>query len=489
MAETAISPRQSHQRSALERGVDKVWRFFTSVRNAIYEIAFLTLLVLIGTLRGSSAPQWLADHLPFLQPLVDRWYAWDVFRSPVFAITLAVIAIAIIICTLNRVPQIWATFAHPKITTSMGFINGADTAAEFALASPKDDVLKNVTGVLEKSRWRVLTETKGDTTHIYADKNRYSGFGTFPFHIGLILLLVGGIVASSMGFRDNEFLVAEGERKNIGHGTGMYVELNRVRDVWNEQGLPVDYVSEVTIYDGSNAVKSGDARVNHPVSEGPATVYQSSFGTTAEIIVRDSQGNIVFGGPAYLGRYNSSFNTQAPADIVDIPAEGLRLSVIAPDPNAVAQPEMNGVKLKSGEIWIGELGDTEGVILTQGQPMQFGDYTITFEREGRYSILQIGYNPAIPIFLIAAGFLIGGLIITFYFPHRRIRGMLKPGEDGNELHLAPLAKRDYAGKRDFYNVLGKLTSSLDASPKVRAPKNEGDYEYLYKQARSGNQSL
>lgn len=490
MAETALNQRDTQRRSALERGVDKIWRFFTSVRNAIFEIAFLTLLVLIGTLRASSAPQWLADHVPFTQPLVDRWYEWDVFRSSIFAITLAVLAIAIIICTLNRVPQIWATFAHPKVITSMGFINGADTAAKYTVPTPLEETLTHVNGVLAKGRWRVLTETKGEDTHIYADKNRFSGFGTFPFHIGLILLLVGGIVASSFGFRDDEFVLAEGARKSIGHGTGLYVELDRVQDVYNEAGSPIDFVSFVTIFDGSNAVKSGEVRVNGPVSSGAATVYQSSLGTTAELTIRDIQGNIVFAGPAYLGLYQSTFNAAAPADIIDIPVEGLRLSVIAPDPNnRTARPEMEGVKLQSGEIWVGNFGESEGVIVTQGQPAKLGDYTITFEREGRFSILQIGYNPGIPIFLIAAGFLVGGLIVTFYFPHRRIRGIVRPTENGSELHLAPLAKRDYSGKRDFYNILGKLNATMDALPEVRAPKNEGDYEYLYKQTQSSQESL
>ena len=71
MADTAINRPQTERRSPIERGVDKVWRFFTSVRNAIYEIAFLTLLVLLGTLRGSDAPQWFADRIPLLQPVAD----------------------------------------------------------------------------------------------------------------------------------------------------------------------------------------------------------------------------------------------------------------------------------------------------------------------------------------------------------------------------------------------------------------------------------
>lgn len=488
MADTALNPQHTQRRSALERGVDKVWRFFTSVRNAIYEIAFLTLLVLIGTLRASSAPQWMADHLPFLQPLVDRWYAWDVFRSPVFAITLAVIAIAIIICTLNRVPQIWAAFAHPKIATSMGFINGADTAATYALSTPVSATLGHLQGVLGKRRYRVLTEQVGDQTHIYADKNRFSGFGTFPFHLGLILLLVGGIVASSLGFRDNEFLVAEGNRQNVGHGTGLSVELVRVEDIYSPNGIAIEYASHIVIYENGEDVKEGVVRVNHPVSHGPATIYQSSFGFTAEFTVRDAAGNIVFSGPSELGLFTARNNPDAAAGFINIPAEGLRMSVIAPDSNAAKQPELDALQLVPGQMWIGLPGDTEGVVVTQGQPAQVGDYMVTFEREGKYSILQIGYNPGVPIFLIAAAFLIGGLMVTFYFPHRRVRAILKPTDTGSELHLAPLAKRDYAGKRDFFGVLSSLNETLAATPQVRAPKNSGDFEYLYRQNHQQDES-
>lgn len=488
MADTAINRPQTQRRSPLERGVDKVWRFFTSVRNAIYEIAFLTLLVLIGTLRGSDAPQWMADHLPFMQPLVDRWYAWDVFRSPIFAITLAVIAVAIIICTLNRIPQIWAAFAHPKVTTSRGFLKGADTAATYTLTAPIDDAVGNLKGVLEKSRWRVLTEQKDDETHIYADKNRYSGFGTFPFHIGLILLLVGGIVASSIGFRDNEFVVSEGARQNVGHGTGLSVELIRVEDIYSQDGTAIDYASHVNIYENGNLVEEGVVRVNDPVTYGPATVYQGSFGWSAMFTVRDGSGNIVFSGPSELGLYTARDNPDAPAGFIDIPVEGVRMSVIGPDSDPRNLPELDALNLSAGEMWVGLPGDTEGIIATQGQPTQIGDYMITFEREAKYSILQVGYNPGIPIFIIAALFMVGGLMVTFYFPHRRIRGILRKTDDGSEISMAPLAKRDYAGKREFYSILSKLNGVLDSTPEVRAPKNEGDYEYLYKQSRSEEES-
>jgi cytochrome c biogenesis protein len=260
-----------------------------------------------------------------------------------------------------------------------------------------------------------------------------------------------------------------------------------VVDTWNEMGNPIDYTSQIQVYENGKPVKSGDVKVNHPMSYGSATFYQSSFGTTGVFTVRNTNGDIVYSGPTELGLFTARDNPDAPAGFIDIPTEGVRMSVIGPDSNAMNLPELDALQLTAGQMWIGLPGDSEGTVLSQGKPTQVGDYTVTFEREGRYTILQVGYNPGIPIFLIAAGFLVGGLIITFYFPLRRIRGILRNSGDASELHLAPLAKRDYAGKRDFYALLGKLNEKLDNMPSVRAPKNHGDYEYLYKQSRTDSQ--
>lgn len=491
MADVSLKTNPKQSRSSLEIVVDKIWRFFTSVRNAIYEIAFLTLLVLIGTLRGSSAPQWMADAIPALQPLVDRWYAWDVFRSPVFAATLAVIAVAIVICTLNRVPGIWATITHPKIATTRGFLRGAETNAVYTTSSTRDDLAASIENTLQGKRYRVLTEKVGDEIHVYADKNRYSKLGTFPFHLGLILILVGGIVASVYGFRDNELVVPEGSIRNVGHGTGLAVELNRFRDNWSAVGVPIDYTSEITIYEDGQPVKSGAVEVNGPLSYGNATFYQSSFGNAAQMTIVDSSGNVVYSDAADLGLFTKRDNPDAPAGVIRLPTENAQLILIGPDSDPFNQPELDTMQLRSGQIWVSleSLGDgtdvtgsgSDGVILTQGEPTRVGGYTITFERETRFTVLQVGYNPGVPIFIIAVFWLLGGLIVTFYFPHRRIRGIISNEPEGTVASIAPLAKRDWSGKREFFSIVEKLTDTLDTKPVIRLPENATDYEYLRSQ--------
>jgi len=254
------------RRSPLESGIDRIWRFFCSVRAAVAEIAFLALLVLIGTLRGSEVPQWIANGIPALQPVVDRWYAWDVFRSPVFAGTLALLAIAIAVCTINRVPGIWQTINEPRTRTSLGYLHRADTSATFQAGMASKDTVEAYVGALSTRRWRVLTEQVGNETHIYADRNRYGKLGTFPFHLALILLLVGGIVGGAYGFREREFVIPVGETRPVGHGTDLSVELVQFTDTYTPQGIAEEYRAEIVIYDDGEPVKRDVISPNDPTS-------------------------------------------------------------------------------------------------------------------------------------------------------------------------------------------------------------------------------
>ncbi|HYH12819.1 MAG TPA: cytochrome c biogenesis protein ResB, partial [Thermomicrobiales bacterium] len=342
----------SPSRTPLDIVVDRIWRFFCSVRVAIFEITFLALLVLIGTLRGSEVPQWIADAVPALQPLVDRWYDWDVFGSSVFAVTLAVIAVAIAVCTVNRVPGIWQTISAPRIRTSIGYIERAEVNARFASSSTAAELESSVKFVLAGKRYRFFTEPVGDQVHFYADKNRWSKLGTFPFHLALILLLVGGIVASMFGFRDVEFAVAEGQTRPVGHGTDLSVELVRFRDTYIQTGDPDMYSSQVVIYDDGEPVSQGEITVNNPMSAGVATFYQSSFGISVDMVVRDATGAELYAEPLEMGFFNLRDNPDAPAGLIRLPAQGLQIAVVAPDTNPTNQPELDTLQIENGQVWV-----------------------------------------------------------------------------------------------------------------------------------------
>ena len=491
------SARTPTTRAPVEIAIDRVWRFFCSVRAAVVEIFLLTWLVLIGTLRGSEVPQWIADGIPAAQGLVDRWYAWDVFRSPVFAILLAVIAVAIAVCTINRVPGIWQTISNPKIRTTSGFLNGADTSATFVTERAGEDLRATIEETLRQKRFRVLTQQVGPETHLYADKNRYGRLGTFPFHLALILLLVGGIVGAYYGFRDPEFLIPVGETRDVGHGTGLSVQLNSFEDEYTPGGLPTQFESDVSIFKDGQQVRTGEITVNHPLSYQNATFYQSGFGYTAQMRVADQAGIILYAGQIELGIFNYEGNTESPAGYAEIPGAGMLLTVVAPDTNPRNAPELDVLQLQNGQVWVQFQAMSAGLdrateyptaVIDQGKPTLLGDLVVTFERELRYTNLQVAYNPGIPIFLIASVLLVGGLVVTFYFPLRRVRGIIAQTPSGAVLTLAPLARRDWSGKRDFFDVVELARQRLGVAPTIKKPADHKDWEGLIPSTSTGDQT-
>jgi cytochrome c biogenesis protein len=474
MAQASLERPVIVRRSWPEIAVDRIWRFFCSVRAAIAEIAFLAVLVLIGTLRGSSVPQMLADAAPVTAPLVERWYAWDVFRSLPFIGILTLISVAITVCTINRVPGIWQAIAQPSVATTHGFLRGAEVSARYAFSGSHDDLGRQFIAAMRAGGYRTLSEERNGEIHLYADRWRFSRLATFPFHLALILILAGGVVGAVWGFRDNEFIIAEGSSRALGHGTGLTVRLDDFSEVYREDGSALVYRSDVTIFKDGELVHSGSSTVNNPLEYGGVTFYQSGFGQAVALRVEDRDGAVLFDDALPLGIYRSRLNEDAPAARMDLLPAGVALSVVAPDEDPLNEPEQDTLQLRPGEMFfmIRPLGADSpidspiGATIGQGDSIELGDLTLTFVREKRFSVLQAASNPGIPIFFAASFLLVGGLAITFYFPHRRVRGIVSAAEGGSIAQLAPLARRDWSAKRTFAQLTTLIADRTGIAPDV-----------------------
>ncbi|MBA2521535.1 MAG: cytochrome c biogenesis protein ResB [Chloroflexia bacterium] len=458
-------------RNPLEIVIDRTWRFFCSVRVAMAEIALLAVLVLIGTLRGSSVPDSIAVLLPFTRPVVDAWYAWDVFHSLPFMGLLTVISVAIAICTINRVPGIWASIAHPTIATTHGFLRNAERSGEITSPLSPAALATQSRAAIAKSGYRALADERQREIHLYADRFRYARLGTFPFHLALILILVGGIVSARWGFREMEFMLAEGSQRAVGYGTDLSVRLNDFSETYTEQGIAADYHSDFTLLRDGEPLESAIISPNHPFTHGDMTFYQSGFGQAVVMQITDVAGNVRFEDALPLGQFRSADNPEAPAAVIDVPTAGVSMTVIAPDENPRSQPELDQLNLRSGQMYLllrplgpsSPIAEPLAITLNQGTPVPAGDLSITFLRETRFSALQIARNPGISIFYAASFLLVAGLAVTFYFPHRRIRGIVSPTPGGgSKLVLAPMARRDWSGQQAFDRLLNNLETSLGA---------------------------
>ena len=205
---------------------------------------------------------------------MQQWENWQVWESPVFILTLVLLTVSII-CggMINRWSGIAQRVWRPGIRTSIGFFRAVKTATTLEPSSPEDGV-SAFTTTLGAHRYRVrsLVDTKTGATHLYADKNRYSLLATFPFHAGLVLLMVGAMIAAAFGWREIGFLVPDGSTRAVGHGTGLSIKNDAFIDSYYDDGRAKDYYSDV---ESSRMARSSRAAASVSTARSVTTASRS----------------------------------------------------------------------------------------------------------------------------------------------------------------------------------------------------------------------
>lgn len=296
-------------RGRLVRGFDPLrllWRVLTSVRWAIFLTIFLALASLVGVLlpqipdgvSGEAAVDaWLETQRGKFGPFTDvfqRLGLFDIFHARWFAASLGLLVVSLAVCTVNRFPAIWHSLRRPPRRVPDEYFERAHHRRSFS--APADpDALE---GVLCRHRYRVERTQDGDTIYLFADRFRWAQLGTFVSHLALILFIAAALVSRFTGF-STSLLIAEGTSApvfSLSHSNQMQVHALDVVGRFNEEGQPLDYRTEMAIYQGGQEVKHCTTTVNGPCSYDGYRFHQAAyFGFGAEVQVRDrASGNVVY---------------------------------------------------------------------------------------------------------------------------------------------------------------------------------------------------
>ncbi len=456
-----------------------VWRTFTSVRVALILILLVALAVLANTVIMQAPPSvisdptayefWLegarAKYGAFLTNILDFFQFFDVDHAVWFRVLIGLLAVNIIVCSIDRWRGIWAAVFHTPIRMGDAFFDEAPFSARVEAAMPAPVAAERVQRAVARSRYRVKTEAGDDSVAIYADRNRFSRFGTFFSHLSIVLLLIGWVVGRLWGVSDPQFIVAEGSTEELGLGSNISVKLEHVIDEYYLDGRPKDYYSELVIYDEGVEVKRGTARVNSPLGYEGFKFHQSGFGPAAAMEVRDKEGTLLFSGGVPLAwskdgiRPFGNFALDIDGDQHD------ELIVYVFGPMSGGDPV-----IPAGEMFVQvfrESGDTgtstlvaEGP-LAQGKAKDLVGLDFTFQREERFSLLRVVKDPGVKVIWAAGALLVVGLAMLFYFPHRRIWALCRPRPDGRaDVRLGAMAQRDLALAQEFRRLHRRVRLAL-----------------------------
>jgi cytochrome c biogenesis protein len=282
----------------------KFGTFFSSVKVGVW----LIIITLIASSLGTILPQEMYINLP-ADVYYEQEYGWfgklyyqlgfnDLYGSWWYLILIAMIGISLVICSLDRVVPLYKALKAQRVTRHDGFLKRQRVFGVNEVANEGD--FTTIKKHLQERRYHIREEN-GD---ILAEKGRFSRWGPYVNHVGLIIFLFGGVLRFIPGMYVNEDLwVREGETAVVPETDGQfYLQNNKFilehydksKDKTFEKAIDKagqvvkNYQSNVVLYKhvGQNLpgekptlkkIKDYKVRVNLPLQYEGYSVFQASF--------------------------------------------------------------------------------------------------------------------------------------------------------------------------------------------------------------------
>ena len=450
-----------------------VYGLLTSVRFAVVQIIAIALVGVVGIivpqLPGVAfrSPADFAEQLAILRdrvepslgaPVADLFAALGLFRvfsAWWFSAMLALLAVSIVVCTLDRTPGLWRSARDVRVIQPDGFFD-PDLPDRAVIA----DGLRaeDVHAALRRSGFRVREEEgPGGARFLYGDRNQNAKLFTLLTHAGLVGFILAAAITSRFGF-ETGILLPEGQAlpvESIGSAGLVSVKSLAFTAPRDADGRFTDFTTDLAVYRDGREIARKVIRVNDPLTVAGYTFHQNFFGPAVDLTIRDGAGRLLWAGPVPLDEVNGG----RPYGRFSIPgrAEGLEM-LLGADAGGAASLAVVGYRVVGEDAAGGPVVETTfvgGATPGRTYVVDASDLRITFEKVAAFSGVIVRRDPGASIVWVSFLLLIVGLALTFYFPRRRTWARLDPS---GELRLVARADRYVDLRREFGRLLEDLVA-------------------------------
>ncbi|MCZ8512897.1 cytochrome c biogenesis protein ResB [Paenibacillus filicis] len=499
--------------------IDKVWNFFSSVKIAIY----LIIITLLGSALGTIYPQestflnmdpstYYKDTYGTLGEIYYKLGFSHTFESWWFVTLLFMIGTSLVVCSLDRVLPLYRALSNQQIRKHLSFLTRqkvtysgsiAEAAGGEAGEQASLEWVSKAAGTLKKKNYKV----HADGTALLAEKYRFSRWGPYINHIGLIIFLAAVLMRSIPGWHmDQHVAFPEGRIVKI-PDTSYYlknekftIEFYKPEEMSESfrskgQDVPKIYETDAVLYtcksdcnDPSKEpvleeVHKQKIIVNEPLQYKGFMAYQFDFKPEPMLIsvkpsLKDKQTGEVYGsfelsmnkpadeykaGPyslklkAYFPEFaldekgspiTKSNDPKTPAFVFSVTGPGLKPGG---EPYLYFPRQVDKVNFRQDDI-NGALAGKLELSVQSMDDVKFSEYV---------SYLNIRVDRAMPYVWFGAAISMIGLIMGFYWHHRRIWVRIDQGR----LTLGAHTNKNWFGMRkEVAQILHQ--NGIDVDPKT-----------------------
>ncbi len=469
---------------------ESIWKFFASVKLAIFLLISLAATSIVGTIVEQQAEpsknitllaKFFGDSFaPTVYNIFAKLGFMDMYGSWWFVSLLVLFSINLIVCSIDRFPKTWRLINTAQRPLSENAIKSMPIRKEAAFSTGLNVAKDEFLNTLKASRYQVLEATENDMVQLYTQKGRYARLAVYVVHLSIILIFVGALIGIRFGFK-GYLNLPEGTTSDVAYFApyetiplGFTVKCNWYdTKYYDDSDTPREFMSELVIIDNGKEVIKKVIEVNDPLIYKGITFYQSNYGmlntTAGTFVLSISTG----GGPENIVRlkYGGSF---------EIPGTGIK-GTIADFSPALTRDKYTGELKSYAETMVNpavainfEMPDGEKFtgwilkrypdtgILPGGHQVKFLDnWGIEFTG------LQVAKDPGIWFIYIASIIMSLGLYICFFISHKKIWVNITGDKKSVRVSVGGSTNRN---RLTFEKEIDKILSNASKAIEGRQPK-------------------
>jgi len=415
---------------------DRIWNFFTSLKLVIILLLILSVLSIAGTVIEQNKPlhEYYRVYQPSTVELFNKLGLFDMYHSWWFITCLAMLALNLLACTLDRYQPLMAGLRKKNLILDEKLEKTLNPLEKIKYNLPLETVETKIKELLGKNFTGkyVLTPTEDGSRHYFFEKGKYSRLAFFFTHISVLVIFIGALIGSFFGYK-GYVTIFEGEevsrvetRAGKVQNLNFTVKCNAFAVDFYPNGMPKDYRSDLTVTQQGRELQRKTIRVNDPLTVAGISFYQSSYGTLPDKVhleIMDQEGRSQGAVVAPFGQKIAVPGTQDQLEVADYQEHFHK-------PDGSEGGTALGVNIYPGG------GAPQGIWLLVQEP----DYDrarrspyyfrVKEVQVKRYTGLQVNKDPGEWFVWIGSLMLIGGIMAAFFLSHKKLWVTVKKDKKG-----------------------------------------------------------
>ena len=448
--------------------LSSLWQTLASVKLAVVLLVLLAAAAIPGTLFGRYLPQGQPDGFyheyfsAFWAKVILTLQLDHIYTSWWFITLILALGLNLIVCSLNRLPKALREVSRtpdptglrlPKLRLRREIIGQLPPAEALEAA-------REAAAAFQGAGSKIIEGGSGSSPErkvLFVQAGSFSRLGAYVVHLAILILFAAGLTTGLGGFKSyfefdkgemvDTLRLSDGRRLPM----GFQVRLDEFIFEKYPDGTPKRFRSELSFLRDGKVVRQDWIEVNSPTTFDKITFYQSGYPVVLDsLTVELSQG-------------------QGQDRTLILPKEGLveveglgSLEVL----EFASQWRGIGPAARLRLVRTGSDKDEIFIIFTRppfqmrrDAPEVFRLKDISFHYA---SGLQANYDPGVGLLWLGGSVMLVGLLVAFFWSHRRLWIEVSPHKNGSRVTLAASTHRNQpALESRIDDLAARLKTGLD----------------------------